>query len=184
MSLQFPQHILSSPINKCSQEPFRPATLLKKRLWHWCFPVNFIKFVRTPLYIERLWWLLLTIVLTYCLANICHDEDVLKKSWSRRKCSPNAYVFRRRLQDVSIKTNIIVLVIRLQDVFKTFSRHLAKTSSKRLQDVLRNVFETSSRRFQDVFKTYSRRFEDVFNASCKDPFKTFSRRIIKLNCSC
>ena len=26
----------------------RPATLLKKRLWHRCFPVNFTKFLRTP----------------------------------------------------------------------------------------------------------------------------------------
>ena len=25
----------------------RPATLLKKRLWHRCFPVNFVKFLRT-----------------------------------------------------------------------------------------------------------------------------------------
>ena len=25
-----------------------PATLLKKRLWHSCFPVNFAKFLRTP----------------------------------------------------------------------------------------------------------------------------------------
>ena len=37
----------------------RPATLLKKRLWHWCFPVNLTKFLRTPFYIENLWWLLL-----------------------------------------------------------------------------------------------------------------------------
>ena len=26
----------------------RPATLLKKRLWCRCFPVNFAKFLRTP----------------------------------------------------------------------------------------------------------------------------------------
>ena len=26
----------------------RPATFLKKRLWHRCFPVNFAKFGRTP----------------------------------------------------------------------------------------------------------------------------------------
>ena len=26
----------------------RPVTLLKKRLWHRCFPVNFSKFLRTP----------------------------------------------------------------------------------------------------------------------------------------
>ena len=37
----------------------RPATLLKKRLWHRRFPVNFVKFLRTPFYIEHLWWLLL-----------------------------------------------------------------------------------------------------------------------------
>ena len=26
------------------------AALLKKRLWHMCFPVNLVKFSRTPLY--------------------------------------------------------------------------------------------------------------------------------------
>ena len=26
----------------------RPATLLKKRLWHRCFPMNFVNFLRTP----------------------------------------------------------------------------------------------------------------------------------------
>ena len=33
----------------------RPATLLKKRLWHRCFPVNFVKFPRTPFFTEHLW---------------------------------------------------------------------------------------------------------------------------------
>ena len=28
----------------------RPAALLKKRLWHRCFPVNFVKFLRTPFF--------------------------------------------------------------------------------------------------------------------------------------
>ena len=36
----------------------RPATLLKKKLWHRCFPVNFVKFSRTPFLIEHLRWLL------------------------------------------------------------------------------------------------------------------------------
>ena len=35
------------------------ATLLKKRLWHRYFPVNFAKFLRTPFFTEHLWWLLL-----------------------------------------------------------------------------------------------------------------------------
>ena len=37
----------------------RPATLLKKRAWHRCFPVNFVKFLRTPFFKEHLQWLLL-----------------------------------------------------------------------------------------------------------------------------
>ena len=39
----------------------RPATLLKKRLWHSCFPVNYAKFLRTPFLTEHLRWLLLTL---------------------------------------------------------------------------------------------------------------------------
>ena len=34
------------------------ATLLKKRLWHRCFPVNFAKFLRILFLTEHLWWLL------------------------------------------------------------------------------------------------------------------------------
>ena len=37
----------------------RPATLLKKRLWHRCFLVNFAKFLRTHFLTEHLRWLLL-----------------------------------------------------------------------------------------------------------------------------
>ena len=37
----------------------RPTTLLKKRLWHRCFPVSFAKFSRTPFFIEHPRWLLL-----------------------------------------------------------------------------------------------------------------------------
>ena len=34
----------------------RPATILKKRLWHRYFPVNFAKFLRTVFVKEHLWW--------------------------------------------------------------------------------------------------------------------------------
>ena len=36
-----------------------PATLLKKRLWHRCFTVNFAKFLRTPFLQNTFGWLLL-----------------------------------------------------------------------------------------------------------------------------
>ena len=40
------------------------ATLLKKRHWHICFPVNFAKFLGTPFLTEHLWWLLLNAIET------------------------------------------------------------------------------------------------------------------------
>ena len=40
----------------------RPSTLLKKRLWYRCLPVNFAKFLRTPFLIVHLRWLLLLII--------------------------------------------------------------------------------------------------------------------------
>ena len=38
--------MLESPFNKVAG--LRPATLLKRRLQHRYFPVNFVKFLRTP----------------------------------------------------------------------------------------------------------------------------------------
>ena len=40
----------SLPRNLALRTFGRPATLLKKRLWHRCFPVNFAKFLRAPSY--------------------------------------------------------------------------------------------------------------------------------------
>ena len=41
------KHLCQSPFfNKVAR--LRSATLLKKRLWHRCFPMNFVKFLRIP----------------------------------------------------------------------------------------------------------------------------------------
>ena len=44
---------------KLQASGLRPATLLKKSLWHRYFPGNFVKFPRTPFLTEHLWWLFL-----------------------------------------------------------------------------------------------------------------------------
>ena len=49
----------------------RPAVLLKKSLWHMCFPVNFAKFLRAPLFTEHLWWLLLILEGTKGDSKVC-----------------------------------------------------------------------------------------------------------------
>ena len=43
----------------------RPAALLKKRLWHKCFPVNFVKFFKTPFLQNTSGRLLLEIVICW-----------------------------------------------------------------------------------------------------------------------
>ena len=115
-------------------------------------------------------------------------EQLFYQTWTLRDTSQQTFVLMktswRRLEDVLIKTNMFALALRLQ-----------KTSSRRLQDVLvktnifvlviclQDVFKTFSRRLQDVLKTSSRCLEDIFKTSCKDIFKMFSRRTIKLICS-
>ena len=47
---------------RSSHQRCSTATLVKKRLWHRCFPVNFVKFLRTPFCTDYLWWLLLVIL--------------------------------------------------------------------------------------------------------------------------
>ena len=53
----------NSPENTCARVSFLiklqawPTTLLKKRLWNRCFPVNFATFLRTSLLGKHLFWL-------------------------------------------------------------------------------------------------------------------------------
>ena len=55
----------------------RPATLLKKRLWHRCFPVNFEKFLITLFLTEHLRWLLLCFdILTGAKHKVVHNVSI------------------------------------------------------------------------------------------------------------
>ena len=79
----------------------------------------------------------------------------------------------RHFQDALIKVNIFALIIRLQDVFKTFSRRLQDV----LQKLLQGIFKTSSRRLQDIFKTSSRLSENFFKTSSTISKMVIFRRI-------
>ena len=54
----------------------KPATLFKKRLWHRCFPVNFAKFLRTPI-LKNICKLLLRSH-TYCRHWFLHASKISK----------------------------------------------------------------------------------------------------------
>ena len=114
------------------------------------------------------------------------------KFWSKKESNVNHH------QIIHIRISVgskFLNFIRLQDLFKMFSRrlqdgfktscqHIFKMSSRCLQDVLQNVFKTSSRLVQDVLKTSlrlvqdvlktsSRCLEDVLQRSLQDVFKTY-----------
>ena len=65
----------------------RPATLLKKRLWHRCFPANFAKFLRTCFLQNISWRLLLPNFFLHYLSfkmkkiifkrNLCHYSNLV-----------------------------------------------------------------------------------------------------------
>ena len=74
---------------------FKPATLLKERLWHRCFLVNFVKFLRTPFFTEHLWWLLLDLsgnILTWNISLILTPYNSHKKlSFKTHKLTKNLF---------------------------------------------------------------------------------------------
>ena len=53
----------NSQENTCTRASFlvmlQACNFIKKSLWHRCFPLNFVKFLRTSFFTEHLWWLLL-----------------------------------------------------------------------------------------------------------------------------
>ena len=101
-------------------------------------------------------------------ANIRLDEDVFRlrlQKTSSRRLNGDGHILinhtssRRLGQDQYIRLVLQeILQKRLQDVFKTSSRRLANTSSKRLQDVLQIHFE-------DIFTTFWRRLQNILKTS-------------------
>ena len=68
----------------------RPVTLLKMRVWHRCFSVNFAKFLRTLFIIEHLWWLFLTGALQNLNAQL-----LLSLYWYLQNLNPSWYISKK-----------------------------------------------------------------------------------------
>ena len=100
---------------------------------------------------------------------------LMKTSWRRLSSSSSGDVSKtssRRLDQEEY--------IRLSHT--SSEENFFKTSCSRpIYSFWSYVFKTSSKPLQDILQN---RFQNIFKASCKDVFKTFSRGIIKFNCSC
>ena len=114
--------------------PNFPVTLLKKRPWNRCFPVNFVKFLRTPSCIEHLWWLLLTLTfdravlfenIAFSIAGLLLDEsqylsitntlNIRQWNWktligcvNNNQREPRFYLYKFLYCELSLKSVIIV----------------------------------------------------------------------------
>ena len=79
------------------------ATLLKKRLWHLYFPVNIIKFLRTPLLLNTSTRLLLKVIFWKCIQYTIHWDgtQMLKKFPSdKMNVTKNALFYNLQLNTV------------------------------------------------------------------------------------
>ena len=110
----------------------------------------------------------------------------MKTSWKRLEDLFRLHLPKtslRCLQEVLIKTNIFLLIIRLQKTSWRRLQEVFKTSSWRLQDAFktfsRHVGKTSLRRLQDVFKTYSRRLAKTPSRLLENVFRTFHKYVLK-----
>ena len=89
----------------------RLATLLKKGLWNRCFPVNFVKFLRTPFLIEHLWWLLLSWQKKVGKFYRCKNMNNLLKLFV------NIHVYEKAKREYKIKI-VTEMIIFLGSVFQ------------------------------------------------------------------
>ena len=62
----FPVSFQRKQGNYSGRVPF----LITLQAWHRCFPVNFVKFLRTPFFTEHLWWRLVATLFHSCFVTI------------------------------------------------------------------------------------------------------------------
>ena len=72
----------------------RPATLLKKKLWHRCFPENFARFLRTPFLQNTSGWLLQDVRL--CYISLIETSEAAIQRCSLKGCCKNFYRLHRK----------------------------------------------------------------------------------------
>ena len=105
----------------------KPGTLLKKSLWPRCFPANIAKFLRTPLFTEYLWWLLLKHIVSKVFIFWVTRADPLH-CYGHWKHFFMKHFFQVTLEPHKLSSSKKDIILR-SDERKFFSRKTWKTSS-------------------------------------------------------
>ena len=83
---------------------FRTATLLKKRLWHRHFPLNFANFLRTPSFTGHLRWLL-SIFAKSSILDVWQGPDRRTQNWKSNYNKNYSHVAENFLKILSVLEN-------------------------------------------------------------------------------
>ena len=121
----------------------RPTTLLKKRLWQRCFPVNFAKFLRTPFshntagqLLLNFWSQACNVIKIEALAQVFSSEfcAISKNNFSYRTppVAASAKMYSETCQKVKIKTELFAKIV---DDWKSLTIFV-KASSEMLDKAL------------------------------------------------
>ena len=115
----------------------RPANLVKKRQWHRCFPVNFAKILRTPVFIVHLWLLLLA-------------HLVAARLWLLSINSlSNLKTFKRRMQKL-IKKNWFEFIFFILNSIKNIDYFIQMDISFCKSEGYLFIYERDYKHFKDI----------------------------------
>ena len=122
----------------------RPATLFKKD-WHRCFPVNFVKFVRTLFHIEHLRTTASNIILQYFFSTTKTHQIILHIFF-------DTYRQRKKFlshKDMEIAVSYVFYYLKAQCYLLTFSVEKIKQFNKYFNK------QRSKSHISDLFNVYA-----------------------------
>ena len=116
--------VLKNFANFTGKHLSRNCNFIKERLQHRCFPVNFAKFLRAPLFTEHLHWLIMTV-------SGFHTATLLKMRLQQRCFSVNfAKIFKNIFWQNTSGWVLLVFIGEFWEVFQNVSiiEHLWETA--------------------------------------------------------
>ena len=121
--------LISKSLNMHNLQKPQPATLIKKRPLHRCFPVNFAKFLRTPFSIEHLLWLLL---------NLVKSTQYSTRRWFRDLCKS---VILSQSRPINKFIALVFLMILEQKYFVVLPRETFKDTHREKKPVNSSAYK-------------------------------------------
>ena len=87
------------------------CNFIKKRLLHRCFPVSFVKFLKTPFFKDHLWWLFLTVEI---VSRSRSRSRLVLWNWKKKKATEDIF---KKFTKFHLVYKIMLFVTHLHVLF-------------------------------------------------------------------